>query len=286
MHFTDVNPVTDLQPTVVLLHSSGANARQWHGLASSLAATHRVIAPDFYGHGQSAPWLADRPMRLVDEVARIDALLADTPGPVHLVGHSYGASVALALALERPNVCTSLTLYEPVLFSVLLHYRSRASELQATIAVADSMRRHVALSRFDLAGERFVDFWAGEGSWAAMGPQRRQSIALRMPAVVAHFDMLFDAGITVGHLRTLRVPVRLLHGSATMPVARRVIELLRFALPRVESIELPGAGHMAPVTQPERVEPLVRAHLARFGDHGASGNAISSANSAAFSQAA
>jgi lipase len=38
-------------------------------------------------------------------------------GPVHLIGHSFGATVALRLAIEAPERVASLTLIEPVLFA-------------------------------------------------------------------------------------------------------------------------------------------------------------------------
>ena len=47
------------------------------------------------------------------------ALLETLGGPAHLVGHSYGAYVALLVARSVPSQVRSLALYEPVAFGVL-----------------------------------------------------------------------------------------------------------------------------------------------------------------------
>jgi pimeloyl-ACP methyl ester carboxylesterase len=281
MHFADISAL-HAQPTVVLLHSSGANARQWSALSAALASRYNVMAPDFYGHGDAPWWTPARPMTLADEAARIGALLAHVHGPVHLVGHSYGGAVALALALQRPRAFRSVTVYEPVLFSLLLHYSPRSPELCAAQHVAERMRRHLAHSRFDLAAEGFVDFWSAPGTWAGMGPARQQAVAVRMPAVVAHFDALFALSLRVQDLLALRLPVQLLSGTTTRPVARRVVELLQFGLPDVQVHQVDHLGHMGPVVAPHRINPRITAWL----DAHSAPQTGSSANAAGWQQVA
>lgn len=281
MHFADITTL-QAQPTVVLLHSSGANARQWSTLSASLASRYDVMAPEFYGHGNAPSWTAARTMTLADEAARIDALLARVHGPVHLVGHSYGGAVALALALQRPHAFRSVTVYEPVLFSLLLHYSPRSPELRTAQHVAERMRRHLAHSRFDLAAEGFVDFWSAPGTWASMGAARQQAVAVRMPAVVAHFDALFALGLRVQDLLAAQLPVQLLSGKATRPVARRVVELLHFGLPDVQVHQVDDVGHMGPVVAPQRINPRITAWL----DAHSAPRTGSSANAAGWQQVA
>jgi pimeloyl-ACP methyl ester carboxylesterase len=272
----------DARHTVVLLHSSGASARQWQPLATTLGARFDVQAPDLHGHGSTPAWTGAAPMTLADEVARLQALLDHVHGPVHLVGHSYGGAVATALALQRPHAFRSLTVYEPVLFSVLLHYNARASELRAAMRVAERMRTHLAYSRFDLAGDCFVDFWSAPGTWSALGAMRQHAVAIRMPTVLSHFDALFSLGLRMQDLRELHVPVQLLHGTATRPVTRRVVELLAHALPQVRTLQIEGLGHMGPVTDPARVNP----HSAAFVEAHGGTQAAPSANAARWRQVA
>ena len=107
--------------TVVLLHSSAASARQWDALAERLRPRFEVHAIDLHGHGRQAPWRGDRPLSVHDEAAL--ALPAiERAGAVHLVGHSYGAAVALHLAAARPSRVGSLALYEALPFRLLAEH--------------------------------------------------------------------------------------------------------------------------------------------------------------------
>ncbi|MFN8850688.1 MAG: alpha/beta fold hydrolase, partial [Inhella sp.] len=105
---------------VVLLHSSASSSCQWRALMELLRAQLRVLAPELQGCGKSAPWHFHRPLRLDDEVDAL-AEVFERAGPrVHLVGHSFGGAVALRAALRYADRLASLTLFEPVLFSLLM----------------------------------------------------------------------------------------------------------------------------------------------------------------------
>src|SRR5690349_8336711 len=106
-------------PRVVCLHSSTGSSAQWRALQDAMASRWEVLAPDLHGHGRS-PALPDGDVSAL--AADADAVVAAAgiaARPVHLVGHSYGAAVALQVALRHPRQVRSLTLYEPVVFGML-----------------------------------------------------------------------------------------------------------------------------------------------------------------------
>ena len=83
---------------VVLLHSSMGSKGQWSALVDRLRRSHRLIAIDLHGYGASPMPPAGWPFTLQHEVRLIDSVLqlALLPGEAfHVVGHSYGAAVAL-----------------------------------------------------------------------------------------------------------------------------------------------------------------------------------------------
>lgn len=87
-------------PAVVLVHGLAGTSAWWHATTAHLADRHRVLAPDLRGHGGSAA-PADRDYGMAAHVADLTALLDALPlERVVLVGHSFGASVALAAAAE------------------------------------------------------------------------------------------------------------------------------------------------------------------------------------------
>lgn len=102
-------------PAVVLLHGFGAALETWSGLLPELAKTHRVIALDLKGFG----W-TDRPEGDYSPAAHAKLVLAlmDARGVerASLVGHSWGSSVALAMALSAPARVERLVLYDAYVY--------------------------------------------------------------------------------------------------------------------------------------------------------------------------
>ena len=105
-------------PALLLLHGLASNARIWDGVASRLAgAGLRVAALDLRGHGDS-----DQPDQGYDFASVGRDLASALAGlglerPV-LVGHSWGASVALQFAAERPGALAGLALVDGALTGV------------------------------------------------------------------------------------------------------------------------------------------------------------------------
>ena len=97
---------------ILLVHGYGGDRNSWLFLQEPLAAKYRVYALDLPGHGTSAKDVGDGSLgALADAVTGVlDALGADR---AHLVGHSMGGAVALAVAARDPGRVASLTLIAP-----------------------------------------------------------------------------------------------------------------------------------------------------------------------------
>jgi pimeloyl-ACP methyl ester carboxylesterase len=148
-------------PGVVCIHSNASSSAQWRALMDLLAPAFHVFAPDSYGSGKSAEWPSDHVICLRDEVSFIEPVLARAGEPLALVGHSYGAAVALIAALANPGRVRAMALYEPTLFAVLETEKPAPNE-------ADGIRNAVAAAvaaldegNPDAAAERFIDYWTG-----------------------------------------------------------------------------------------------------------------------------
>ncbi|NQD96160.1 alpha/beta fold hydrolase, partial [Pseudomonas sp. CrR25] len=106
-------------PGVVCLHSNASTSNQWRALLESLADRFHVLAADSLGAGQSPAWPAGGAVALRDEVALLEPVFARAGERFALVGHSYGAAVALVAAVAQPHRVRGLALYEPTLFALL-----------------------------------------------------------------------------------------------------------------------------------------------------------------------
>ena len=249
-------------PGVVCIHSNASTSSQWRALMDRLSPSYRVFAPDSLGAGKSPAWPADRVVALRDEVALLEPVFASAGDPFFLVGHSYGAAVALLAALARPERIRALVLYEPTLFALLEEeapgqeaangIRSAAADAAAAIAAGD----HAA------AAQRFIDYWMGPGTWTRMPEARRAPIAGSMTPIAGWARALFFEPTPLQAFGALDLPVLVMVGAQSPASSQGVARLLTQTLANVSVIEFPELGHMGPVTHPELVNEAVAGFLA------------------------
>jgi len=250
-------------PAVVCLHSSAGSSRQWLPLMDYLAPRYHVIAVDGWSAGRSPRWPGEAPLTLRDEVALLRPVLERAKGPVSLVGHSYGAAVALIAALEYPERVRSLVLYEPTLFSLV-------DEESPSPNAADGFREafDAAAALFDAgdavgAGRCFVDYWSGRGAWDAMPEARQGQVASSIAAIRDWGNACMSDPTPLRAFTWVGAPVLYMMGQDSPGSSLGVARLLTQTLPRVQVVEFEGIGHMGPVTHPDVVNGFISRFLER-----------------------
>src|SRR5262245_61663601 len=146
-------------PAVIVGHCSSASHKEWLPLIEALKAGWRVLAPDFIGYGSSGQWPSDQPFGPDADLDVMLAVAKKTKGPSRLVGHSYGAALALQVGRSLGSRAKSLTLVEPVSFHLLRQEgRPEWAEIeQLGKAVLGSMaKRHDRA-----AAAAFMSYWLG-----------------------------------------------------------------------------------------------------------------------------
>jgi pimeloyl-ACP methyl ester carboxylesterase len=203
-------------------------------------------------------------LTLADEVALLEPVFEAAGESCHLVGHSYGGAVAARAVLTYPGRFRSLVLIEPVLFGLLLAEDPRQPAAREVAAVCQHTRAAVEVGALDSAGERFIDYWMGTGTWAGMPPHRRAMIAQAMPSVRNQWTAIFGEATPLSAYSLLDLPTLYLVGSKSPPSTRAVARLLTQTLPDVTSAELKDAGHMAPLTHPDIVNAAIQEHIGQI----------------------
>ncbi len=247
-------------PGVVCLHANASSSNQWRALMDELAPDFRVLAPDTHGAGKGPPWPTERSLRLADEAALLEPVFARAGAPFALVGHSYGAAVALVAALAQPQRVRALALYEPTLFSLLDADGPPPNQAEGIRAAVAGAAAALDAGDADGAAERFIDYWMGPGAWAHTPAARQAPIAASVANVRGWAGALFGEATPLAAFAALDLPVLYMVGSASPAASLGVARLLTQTLPRVEVVEFAGLGHMGPVTHPE----VVNAAVARF----------------------
>jgi pimeloyl-ACP methyl ester carboxylesterase len=248
-------------PVVILGHCSSASHREWLPLIGTLKADWRVLAPDFIGYGQSAPWPATKPFSIDADVQVLLALAKKVKGKLHFVGHSYGAALALEAARSLGNRVKCLVLVEPVSFH-LLRQEARP-EWTEVEALGLSVIGAVAKGDDRAAAKSFMTYWLGRLRWWLSPEKFKSAMAATIPKVALEFGIIVDAPTTLKDYAEITAPTLLIAGSKTRKPTRAVVDLLAAALPNAKLEILRGAGHMSPFTHPAELNRLVLDFLAR-----------------------
>ena len=246
---------------VVLLHSSGMSSRQWRSLAARLAPSHRVLAPDFVGTGKNPLWDDSVPFHYGLDVAAVGRLLDGVEGPAHLVGHSYGGLIALAVARTWPERVRSVAVFDPVAFGVLHDPADEAGLADLRQAEAQPVFTDEALGGSEAWMQSFIDYWNGPDAWRSLASPTQEQF-LRVGRTVFREVMSLMADRTgVASYAAMTAPTLLLAGERSPTAARRVTEVLRAALANARREVVPGAGHMGPLTHGPIVDGLIARHI-------------------------
>ncbi len=183
---------------------------------------------------------------------------ADT---VSLVGHSFGGSVAMKLAARLSGRVTKLVLLETNPF-YLLEQAGRADAFAEAMDLRDCVKKFGALGEWATAAEQFADYWSGPGSWQNMPAERRHAFAEAMKPNYFEWDAVMKETTPAEQwARLLPRSTLLVSDPNTVLPIREITAILRRSCPMWTYKEMAGGGHMAPITHPDLINPLVRSFL-------------------------
>jgi pimeloyl-ACP methyl ester carboxylesterase len=252
LEYTD----TGAGPAVILIHSSASGLRQWRGLAERLQDRYRVIAINLFGYGKTSPWPGAGPLTAADQAELVAAAAELVPGPVALVGHSLGGAVALEAATRLADRVRLVVAFEPILFGHLKTH-GPAGAYDEIDKLARRFGELAQAGDWNAAGEWFVDYWAGPGTWAAMPDDRRQNTRAMLPPVVHEWDMATSGLRPLAGWRAIAAPVHLVQAADTRAPTRAIVDLLAKTYPDWHVHRVPSGGHMAPLARPDLVNPVI-----------------------------
>jgi len=249
-------------PDVVLVHGALGDQRQWEPVAAALAPSFRTHAVSRRHH-----WPGPMPAageRYTYELHRDDvlALMERQGGPVHLVGHSYGAGVVLLAALQAPDRVRSLTLIEPAFGSLLPEAGVGLAEEKATrVAALSRVRALVGAEQHLEAAEAFIDWvQGGKGGFTRLPENVRQGLldnARTLGPTIAGSQ----PDLSPVSLRGLRMPSLVVIGEQTRGFYRLIGEVTAACIPGGRLAKLPGCSHMTIVENPAAMAAILAQFL-------------------------
>jgi pimeloyl-ACP methyl ester carboxylesterase len=246
---------------VVLVHGAViADAFESLLTEPAMASRYRLISYHRRGYAGSA-----RPQGLVsipEQAADCHALLRHLGvARAHVVGHSYGGKVALALALNFPDAVHSLALLEPAMADTPSGPQFGAETILPAFRLYEAGDRAGAVDLF-MRG--------------VAGPEYRQTLSVVLPPAafeqaVADADTLFQVDLpgvlqwrfTREDARRITQPVLSVAGSDSVPACRESHDVILAWLPQAEAFVLPNATHALQMMNPRGMAEALASFVAR-----------------------
>ncbi|MBN6038564.1 alpha/beta hydrolase [Amycolatopsis sp. 195334CR] len=226
---------------VVFLHGLGTDslASYYFTLGPAFAAAgHDVVMYDLRGHGRSErPPAGYRLETFVDDLTALLGELAVTE-PVHLVGNSFGGTIAFGFAARLPGRVASVTMIE--------------SE-PATAAWATKMAANLGRAREQLADEAAFE-WITANHGAHTSRLARSAGKVLRSSTLAD-DIPASAVLTPGEIAAVTAPVLAIYGAESDLAEQAPV--LAELLPVCRTVVVPGQRHSVLVERTELTRELV-----------------------------
>jgi 3-oxoadipate enol-lactonase len=245
-------------PTVVFLHGFPLDHRMWEGQFGALAESHRVVAPDLRGLGQSggAGEVVTMEQMADDAAALLDAIGA--AGPVVVCGLSMGGYVAFEFWRRHGARLCGL---------VLCDTRAEADAPEAAEArreTAERVRREGTGFLTDAMIPRLLAPETLERETEVVQLVRRMiHEAPPQGTAAASLGMARRADATPW-LPEIDCPALVLGGRQDAVTPVDSMRAMARAMPRARLVEIPHAGHMAPLERPAECNAAMREFLAEL----------------------
>lgn len=248
-------------PTVVLVPGSCSTGAAWRPVIAAWNDQFRCVTTSLLGYGGTAERRTACDPSMSHEVGAMESVVRRAGGRVHLVGHSFGGLVALAMALHGRVLLASLTIVEAPAAELLReskedrHYRAfrRMTEAYFTAFEGGNVEAIAAM----------VDFYGGAGTFASW-PARVRAYAVETTLVnILDWASAYGFPLSAASLAALRIPVLVLRGGASHLAVQRANALLSEYLNGAALDTIDGAAHFMIATHASEVARSIAQHVHR-----------------------
>ena len=233
------------------LHGYPLTHAMWRPQLEAFGSEYRVILLDLPGFGLADEWTA--PTTLADVAESVHrTLAAELPGPVVVVGHSFGGYVALQMYRDHPEQFAGL---------VLANTRSGPDTPEA------HAQRRATIERLKDPSEHLdvdatVQGLLAPQTWARGDPivetVRTMVAAARTETILATLEAIAERPDLTPVLSTLHVPTLVLWGEADRLIPPAQSQAMVPLIPHGIGMGVPYAGHLPSLECPEAFAQAVR----------------------------
>jgi Predicted hydrolases or acyltransferases (alpha/beta hydrolase superfamily) len=229
-------------PTVVLVPGSCSTGAAWRPVIAAWDGAFRTVTTSLSGYGGTAERRSAWDCSVDHEADIVDAVVRKAGGPVHLVGHSFGAVASLALALRGHTALASLTLMEPPAPELLRavgeqeHYQAFRRMTDAYVADFAGGNRAAIAS--------MIDFYGGAGTYDSWPAKVRSYAEQTTPVNILDWASAYGFALNPATLAAIDLPTLVICGGKSHRAMQRLCAALAWSLKGTFETLRPAAHFM------------------------------------------
>jgi pimeloyl-ACP methyl ester carboxylesterase/quercetin dioxygenase-like cupin family protein len=249
-------------PPIVFVHDTLGDYRSWQRQFAALSRNHHVIAYSrryhFPSHstGKEGDYSFEQNAKDLAEFIRALNL-----GPVAVVGHGYGATVAAIAASEHPELVKSLIISEPG-FEALLDssraYRSRYAREE----IFGIIRKPLSKGDVEKPVQIYMD-WLGAEKWSNLGAEDQYRRKQNSNALRALTASPLAPTFACADAKKITVPTLLISGERRSPNSAEINGILSACIPNAERATVLNSGPAPYLDNPDEYTRLLTEFIAK-----------------------
>ena len=248
------------RPTVVLVPGSCSTGAAWRPVISEWNGRFRCVTTSLLGYGETTERRSLDDPSIAHEAEMLESVIWQAGRRVHLVGHSFGGLVGLAVALRNNLRLASLTVLEAPA-PELLRSCGEDQHYGAIRRMTDAYFIDFAAGNAE-AIAAMIDFYGGAGAFASWPPRVRAYAVRTTPVNLLDWASAYGFPLSADALAAIDIPVLVAWGGSSHPAMRRLNALLGEHIRRATVAEIDGAAHFMITTHANQVAALVARHVA------------------------
>ncbi len=247
-------------PTIVFVPGSCSTGAAWRPIMDALGGRFRCVTTSLLGYGKTAELRTPRDPSIAHEADIVEAVVRRAGGHVHLVGHSFGGLVSLAVALRSRVPLASLSVVEAPAAELLRacgehqHYQAFRQMTATYFADFESGNAQAIAT--------MIDFYGGAAGTFDAWPQRPRAYAVETtPVNILDWASAYGFPLSPTALAALEMPVLIARGDASPPAVQRANGLLAECIDGAALATIEGAAHFMIATHASEVAALIAQHV-------------------------
>ena len=245
-------------PTLVLVPGSCSTGAAWRPVIASWKGEFRCVTTSLPGYGGTAERRPAGDSSIVHLAEVVETVVREAGEPVHLVGHSFGGLVSLAVALRKRVRLASIAMLEPPAIELLLergedeHYRAFGRMNEAYVAAFSSGEREAIAA--------MIDFYGGAGTFTSWPSRVRDYAVATTPVNITDWASAYGFALSADVLSSVDIPALVACGEKSHPAMRKLCALVGECMGSASHATIDSVAHFMIATHASEVARLVAEH--------------------------